>query len=110
MVIYGLDKETSEAYGQETRLLSFVYLHGILEEKNKYDLIGVTEETYCVITACHFGKFSVDVILHNGEKEQGILFYWHDSQDRMHGLVVSEMDAESMFYARDKFCNRANTI
>lgn len=110
MVIYGLNAETSEAFEQETRLLSFVYLHGALEEKNKYDLIGVTEETYRAITACQFGKFTVDVILSNGEKEHGILFYWHDDQNRMYGLVVSEMDAESMVYARDKFCSRANTI
>lgn len=110
MIIYGLNIKTSEAYKQKTRLLDFVYLHGALEEKNKYDLIGVTEETYCVITACHFGKFSVDVILSNGEKEHGILFYWHDNQNRRHGLVVSGTDIESMVYAQDKFYIRANTI
>ena len=110
MNIYGLNMGTSKAYEQETRLLDFVYLHGILEDKNKYDLIGVTEETYWTITSCYFGKFDVDVILQNGEKEHGILFYWHDNDSRRHGLVVSGTDTESMAYAQDKFYNRANTL
>jgi hypothetical protein len=109
MTIYGLEIGTHETY-EETRFLDFVYLHGTLEAKNGFDLVGVTEEAYGVITACHFGKFDVEVITHDGQKEQGILFYWHDNDSRRYGLIVNGADTESMVYAQDKFFSRANII
>ena len=42
MKIYGLNIDSLKAYKQKTKLLDYVYLHGVLEDKNKYDLIGVT--------------------------------------------------------------------
>lgn len=113
MNIYGLNVNTQEVFEKnekDVEFLDFVYLHGDLEKKNGYDLVSATEETYHAITACYFGKFDVDVILHNGEKEHGLLFYWHDNESRRHGLIVSGTDTESMVYAQEKFYSRANTI
>ena len=109
MIIYGLEIGTHKTY-EETRFLDFVYLHGELEKKNGFDLVGVTEGTYSVIISCRFGKFDVEVITHDGQKEQGVLFYWHDNDSRRHGLVVSGTDKESMVYAQDKFYSRANAL
>ena len=52
----------------------------------------------------------MEVITHDGQKEQGILLYWHDNDNRRHGLIVSRADTEGMVYAQDRFYNRANTI
>ena len=110
MNIYGLDIETNETYEKETILLNFVYLHGILEKRNGFDLVGVTKETNNVIESCDFGKFDVNIIFPNSEKEQGVLFYWHGKNGIGRGLIVSEMDEESMNYAREKFDKRVSVL
>lgn len=116
MNIYGLNKEltistTSESCEKEIILLNFVYLHGILEDKNGCDLVATTKEIHSVISACQFGKFNVNVILRNNESEPGILFYWHDdTTNRAHGLIVSESDGYYMNDAKEKFYNKANFI
>lgn len=110
MKIYGLNVETYKAYNNETRCLNFVYLDGMLEKKNGFDLVAVTEETYQVLTSCNFGVFDVEVVLHNGSEERGILFYWHDKHSRWHGLIVGNTDVNRMKNAVKKFNSRSCVI
>lgn len=110
MIIYGINKDSYEAYIPETRLLDGVYLHGILEEKNEFDLVGAKEETYNVLKSCEFGKFEIDVILQNGQKENGFLYYWHDKCGKTHGLITEINDVESIIYAKEMFEKKQSVI
>ena len=108
MTVYGLEIGTYEAFNKDIKkCLDFVYLHGVLEDKNGFDLLGVDRKTYNSIHSNPICITKVNVVFHNGDKEEGILFFWHDGDGREHGLIVSETDKESMDYAKEKFDNRA---
>jgi len=111
MTLYGLEIGTYEAFDKTIdKCLDFVYLHGILEHKNGFDLIGVTRETYNNIYSNSSCIIDVDIILHNGDKETGKLFFWRDSYGKNHGLVVNELDSENIQYVQDCFDKKVDCL
>lgn len=110
MNIYGLNIKTHDAYKKGTELLNYVYLHGAVNRQNEYDLVATTKKACDILESCDHGKFYVNIILHDGTEEQGILYYWTDKNGLHRGLVVSETDEESIEYARWKFDCRANIL
>ena len=110
MKVYGLESGTLEAFEDNMKTLEFVYLHGDLVDKNGYDLIEISEETELALKFCNAGVFDIEVVLCDGKREDGVMFYWHDSTGRVHGLVVADYDNEYLEDARNKYNKRQNCV
>ena len=81
--------DTEEFQVSEKEIFSRVYLHGKLENCHESDLVRITEPIPKEdgIYECTFQGYSVT------------LYYWKDSENYQHGLVVDPDDQEACTYA-----------
>ena len=97
------------AFGQTRKfdhvnLWNFVYLHGLLEDKVGFDLVG------CLDRPQKEGVYDAVVVLPDNNCELAKLFYWKDG-DKDRGLVVSVNDNQEVLdYAKDKFYKKSKFL
>lgn len=95
LIAYGLHRDDADN-GIPYNLTSFVYLHGQLEEENKFDLVAIDEVPQ------EDGIYDIEVVLTTGSYKKGKLFFWHkDFMQR--GLIVDNDDTEYLEDAQRKF-------
>ena len=111
-----------ETYIPAEETCHYVYAHGILERKSKYDIVCYPEgETF------DFRNDRIEdviAVLYNGEEHNAKLFFWHskphDERSKMymaknpvylcHGLLVAIDDTEALKDAEKKYNERRNFI
>lgn len=81
-----------------------IYLHGKLEELNGFDLCLADPKP-----DNEYGVAMCDVII-DDKTYQGKFYYWHNSIDRLRGLVVALDDTEAIEYASLSFEERLEYI
>lgn len=116
-----------ENYNHETFIPAeetchYVYAHGILSEKSRYDIVCYPEnETFDFVND---RVEDVIAVLYNGEEYKAKLFFWHsdpyDDYSRRHmernpiynchGLLVAVEDAEALEDAEKKYNERRDFI
>lgn len=84
------------------KLTDGVYLHGILELENGYDLVSMDEIPE------KDGIYECTTILHN-EKVSSILYFWKVN-NRNRGLVVKRTDENAIKNAEETYNNRSEFI
>ena len=106
----------------EAKTCHYVYAHGILEEKSKYDIVCYPEtETF------DFRNDRIEdvvAVMPEGERIDARLFFWHSAPyDEMsrsymekhpvylcHGLLVAIDDTEALKDAEKKYSERRDFI
>ena len=119
--LYVLDRDNKTFIPAE-KTCHYVYAHGILEDKSKYDIVCYPEsETF------DFANDRIEdviAVLYNGEEYKSKLFFWHSapydersrrymSEDpvyRCHGLLVAIEDTEALKDAEEKYNERRSFI
>lgn len=88
--------------GINNKLTDGVYLHGILELKNGYDLVSMDEIPE------KDGIYECTTVLHN-EKVPSILYFWRIN-GRNRGLVVKRTDENAIKNAEETYNKRSKFI
>lgn len=96
MIVRAINDDSPKTY----KITFGVYLDGILEEKNGYDLVSFK-------TPKNDGIYDCLVII-NGQLFPSKLFFWRTDCDR--GLIVSNDDADAIKHAEQKYNERAIVI
>lgn len=108
MNIYGLNIDTLENVNAETTPLSFVYAHGWLEESNGFDLVGLKTDEIREFEKRNDGIYTVEFWDNDSDRRtHSYLYFWHDKENRQHGLVCHRGDIKANKYARKKYNERA---
>ena len=102
--IYAIN-ENFETYenGQHDAMIVGMYLHGWLQDANKYDLCTIGDPEFLV--DCGPGIYPCSVIMIDGFAVEGLLFMW-TAFGMCHGLVVDKNDKEGVRYAMESILKR----
>tara|TARA_R110000868_G_scaffold11594_2_gene56625 strand:- start:2171 stop:2539 length:369 start_codon:yes stop_codon:yes gene_type:complete len=95
--------------GKRFHHISFVYLHGELEQQAGFDLI-------CVLTengqepAIRAGKYPVSIAIRNRQYPSMAFIWTPENYPELKGLVVLLDDTEAIAHAEAKYAARAQRI
>ena len=82
----------------------FIYLHGIIERWNAYDMVAFVDDVPTTK-----GIYECTVLLGTNRYSPCKLYYWKD-ESKNRGLIVLETDTEANEYALSKYNEEAKFI
>ena len=88
-----------QALSQEdniSNLTSYIYLHGVLQDQNGYDLVYIRD------LPDERGVYEADVTLSDGSHRTAHFYRWFDG-DKDRGLIVDTEDVDGNSFAMEKF-------
>ena len=96
-----------ETYRRANFVINWVYLHGILEEINGYDIVCSSKRN-----SFTDGIHDVDVIFADGSCHKAKMYLWHDTGvfNKQRGLIVDPSDTESVEYAKQCLENKTDCL
>ena len=108
MKIYGFTYNCDKCAIDNGRITSFIYAHGVLEDKCGYDIVYIPQYN----SSLDFEEDIIEDVIFvfpNGDETKARLFVWSDRYHMKHGLCVDITDTESVKYAQKKWDRKDET-
>lgn len=108
MIVYGCDMDYTTCSPKNYHFMKgIIFLHGIAEDKNKFDQVDIDEPPI------NDGIYDCIIAYRNGSHVPGKCYFWHGKNNEIpfgRGLVVEETDEEAIIYANNCYLNRVDHI